>query len=166
MGNFFGCPCKPLPVWIPAPPSHPPPPPPSPPSSPSPPQLPPLESIWYCLGVVDSWTCGSALGSCVHDFSLGARNMTTGTVATTGHTGVGHSDQDLCGATIGGFTVNCKENSDITQSCAGYGIAKYNDRTCRTQCGPSGDSSFCFPALNDIFFGTSLGAVLICDRHA
>jgi hypothetical protein len=99
--------------------------------------------------------------------------MDDGTVESTGHTGVGHSDQDLCGATIGNAIVNCDDDGDITQSCSGYGVATYteadntqNSWTCRTQCGPSGDPSFCFSALNGIFFGNSLGAVLICDRAA
>lgn len=155
-GYHSGCPCNP--DWS----SAPPPPPPATTSSPptGPPSPPPLVTPWYCVGLAETDDCG--FGGCTHDYALGARNMNDGTQVNGYDTGIGsHNPGDLCGKSLGGWTVTCQ--GDITQECAGYGVALYNSRSCRTYCPSLGDPQFCLD-LFDGDFSDSLSLVLVCDR--
>jgi hypothetical protein len=111
------------------------------------------------VGLSESDTCNFA--GCTRDYGLGVRNMNGGIGWTGYDTGVGHSARDLCGKTLNGTTVICQ--GDITQQCAGYGVALYNSRSCRTYCPSLGDPQFCFD-LFDGYFADTLSMVLVCDR--
>ena len=153
-GDHFGCPCDPN--WSP-------PPPPTtadPTPTPSPTGPPPLENPWYCVGLFERDDCGFA--GCTHEYGLGARNINAGTQWTGYGTGIGHSTKDLCGKNLNGATVICQ--GDITQTCADYGVALYNSRSCRTYCPSLGDPQFCFTPVFDGYFSFSLSMVLVCDR--
>ena len=156
MGNSYGCPCIPNPIWIPPPPFITQPPQPS--KTPAGP--PPIEDPWFVVGLYESDDCG--FGGCSRDYGLGAMDMNTGVILTSENTGVtAHSTNDLCGANIGGAIVICQ--GDITQECQAPGVALYNSRTCRTYCPSLGDNGFAW----DIFDGDvsiTLSTVLVCDR--
>jgi hypothetical protein len=152
MGNFYGCPCIPNPIWIPPPPTQ------SRTVQPSQPTPPPLEDPWFVVGLYEEDDCNFA--SCLHAYGFGAMNMNAGTLEETDLNGVGPS-YDLCNAIINGAKVDCY--GDITTNCAPYGIALYNSRTCRTYCPSLGDSQFAWD-LFDGDFGATLSTVLVCDR--
>jgi hypothetical protein len=123
--------------------------------------VPPLEHPWYCVGLAEEDDCNS-LGGCTRSYMLGARNMDAGTQENCCGTGVrSYEPNDLCGKTINGAVVDCY--GDLTQECAGYGVALYNSRTCRTYCPSLGDDNFCWD-LFDGDFSDSLTQTLVCDR--
>jgi len=71
-----------------------------------------------------------------------------------------YSAADLCGQTVNGQVVTCI--GDITQTCAGYGVATYNSLSCRTICPDIGDPTACWRSdsgsANEFIVG-----VIICD---
>jgi hypothetical protein len=160
MANFFGCPCTPDAIWIPAPTGLSPPP--SQTSTPSSPSLPPLEDPWYCVGLFEDDYCNQNAAGCTSMYGMGVRNMNSGVVTTTSLTGVSsYATQDLCSTTINGAEILCQ--GDITAQCSGYGIALYDSRSCRTYCPSAGDTPFCWDSF-DGYSSSSQSASLICDR--
>jgi hypothetical protein len=153
MANYFGCPCLSDPSWGSGQ---------TQPTQPLLPPLPPQENPWYVVGLAEEDDCGFSIQGCTHAYSLGAKDMTAGTLVTgVEDNGTGHSENDLCGASINGATVVCE--GDITVECSLYGVALYNSRTCRTYCPSQGDSQFVWDIF-DADFALSLSTVLVCDR--
>jgi hypothetical protein len=68
---------------------------------------------------------------------------------------------DVCGKTVKGQVVNC--TGDVTQTCSGYGVANWNNLSCRTICTDNGDPSPCWRSdagsENEEIVG-----VIICDQ--
>lgn len=147
LGNKFGCPCYPDPIWVPAPPIiH--------------NQFPPLQDPWYTVGLYEDDECFN--DGCTHAYGLGAMDMSeAGGLYDASLNGIGHSTKDLCNAKIGPAGVICI--GDITKQCSDPGVALYNSRTCRTYCPSAGDNQFAWHIF-DGFGSTTLSTVLICDR--
>jgi hypothetical protein len=162
MNAYFGCPCTPDAIWIPAPTGLSP----VPIPTPTTPSLPPLEDPWYCVGMYEEDDCeevGEGSGYCTRWYGFASMNMNSGVRDTTPITGVGAIPaSQLCGTTINSAEVLCY--GDITAQCAGYGTALFNSRSCRTYCPSTGDSPFCYEVNGGPGSSEYISTVLICDR--